>query len=62
MLALSVVLMIAFPLWMHLREKQGKPALVPNSLWRDMAFTSTCAMVALSYGVQNSLELFSSLL
>ncbi|PSN70309.1 MFS general substrate transporter [Corynespora cassiicola Philippines] len=61
LLALSVVLLVAFPVWMHFREKQGKPALVPNSLWKNLPFASTCIMVALSYGVMNSMELFSSL-
>lgn len=60
-LPLSVILMAAFPFWMNYREKKGKPALVPNSLWTNTAFTSTCIMVLLSYGVMNSMELFSSL-
>jgi MFS family permease len=46
---------------MHFREKAGKPALVPNELWKNTAFASTCCMVALSSGVCNSIELFSSL-
>jgi Na+/melibiose symporter-like transporter len=61
LLPLSVVLMAAFPLWMNYRQKHGKPALVPNSLWRNTTFASTCLMVLLSYGVMNSMELFSSL-
>jgi len=46
---------------MRYRERANKPALVPNKLWRNIPFTSTCIMVALSYGVMNSIELFSSL-
>lgn len=46
---------------MRYRERASKPALVPNSLWKNTPFTSTCIMVALSYGVMNSIELFSSL-
>ncbi|KAH7392424.1 major facilitator superfamily domain-containing protein [Phaeosphaeria sp. MPI-PUGE-AT-0046c] len=61
LLCLSILLLAAFPLWMHHRTKTGKPALVPNSLWSNLPFTSTCIMVALSYGVMNSIELFSSL-
>jgi MFS family permease len=61
MLTLSLLLLLAFPLWMARRERRGLPALIPNSLWRKIPFTSTCAMVALSYGVMNSMELFSSL-
>jgi MFS family permease len=61
MLALSIVLLISFPVWMHRRERAGKPALIPNILWKKIPFASTCIMVALSYGVMNSMELFSSL-
>jgi hypothetical protein len=61
LLAISVVLLGAFPLWMHYREKAGKSALVPNKLWKNGAFASTCIMIALSWGGLNSIELFSSL-
>jgi Na+/melibiose symporter-like transporter len=53
--------MLSFPLWMRHRTSMSKPALVPNKLWRNLPFTSTCIMVTLSYGVVNSIELFSSL-
>lgn len=43
------------------RSRIGKPALVPNKLWQSGAFTSTCIMIALSWGGTNSIELFSSL-
>ncbi|XPS97199.1 hypothetical protein M3J09_006437 [Ascochyta lentis] len=61
LLGLSIVLLLAFPAWMRYRERANKPALVPNKLWKNIPFTSTCIMVALSYGVMNSIELFSSL-
>ncbi|KAH7075240.1 major facilitator superfamily domain-containing protein [Paraphoma chrysanthemicola] len=61
LLVLSIVLLLAFPVWMRFRTLSNKPALVPNKLWTNMAFTSTCIMVAVSYGVMNSVELFSSL-
>ncbi|KAI4682047.1 uncharacterized protein J4E88_004935 [Alternaria novae-zelandiae] len=61
LLAISILLLCAFPAWMHYRERRGKTALVPNKLWNSLPFTSTCIMVALSYGVMNSIELFSSL-
>ncbi|KAF2119244.1 major facilitator superfamily domain-containing protein [Lophiotrema nucula] len=61
LLALSLALLIAFPLWMHYRERKGQPALVPNSLWKNLPFASTCLMVAISNGYMNSMELFSSL-
>jgi MFS family permease len=61
LLILSVILLICFPLWMRYRTQHNRPALVPNKLWRNTPFTATCIMVALSYGVMNSIELFSSL-
>jgi MFS family permease len=61
MLTLSLILLLSFPAWMHQRERAGKPALIPNALWKKIPFTSTCIMVALSYGAMNSMELFSSL-
>ncbi|KAI4705608.1 hypothetical protein J4E81_000492 [Alternaria sp. BMP 2799] len=61
LLTISILLLCAFPAWMHYRERRGKTALVPNKLWNSLPFTSTCIMVALSYGVMNSIELFSSL-
>ncbi|KAI0141871.1 MFS general substrate transporter [Xylariaceae sp. FL1272] len=51
----------AFPLWMHYREKKGKSALIPNSLWKKLPFTTICVMLALTYGQLNSMELYSSL-
>ncbi|KAF2032144.1 MFS general substrate transporter [Setomelanomma holmii] len=61
LLTISIILFLAFPAWMHYRERTNKPALVPNKIWKNMPFASTCIMVALSYGVMNSIELFSSL-
>ncbi|OSS49001.1 hypothetical protein B5807_05672 [Epicoccum nigrum] len=61
LLTLSLVLLLAFPAWEHHRTRTSKPALVPNSLWKSAPFTATCIMVALSSGVMNSIELFSSL-
>jgi MFS family permease len=61
MLTLSLVLLLSFPVWMRRRGRAGKPALIPNTLWKKIPFTSTCIMVALSYGAMNSMELFSSL-
>jgi hypothetical protein len=61
LLALSVVLLATFPAWMHYRERVGKSALIPNSLWKNGTFTAICIMVMLTWGVNNSLEIFSSL-
>ncbi|KIX05106.1 uncharacterized protein Z518_05978 [Rhinocladiella mackenziei CBS 650.93] len=61
LLATSLVLLIAFPFWMSYRERHGKPALIPNSLWKHASFASTCVILAMSNGVVIAMELFSSL-
>ncbi|KAF2480988.1 major facilitator superfamily domain-containing protein [Neohortaea acidophila] len=61
LLALSFVALAAFPLWMRHRERSGQAPLIPNSLWKKKAFTCMCAMVTLSWGAGNAMELFSSL-
>lgn len=61
LLAISLALLIAFPLWMRHRERRGHSALVPNSLWKNPQFASICALVAFSRGMGSALELFCSL-
>ena len=52
----------AFLGWMNWREKNGKSALIPNSLWKNSAFASICVMVLLSWAVLNGTETILSLL
>jgi hypothetical protein len=61
-LVVSVILGAIFFLWMHRQERIGKPALVPNSLWKRTSFSSICLMVLLSYAVMQIMELYCSLL
>ncbi|KAL2863449.1 MFS general substrate transporter [Aspergillus lucknowensis] len=44
LLAISLALVVAFVLWEHFQEKRGCPALIPNSIWKNPTFTSTCLM------------------
>ncbi|KAL8873632.1 MAG: hypothetical protein Q9174_000933 [Haloplaca sp. 1 TL-2023] len=60
MLTLALVLLTAFVAWMHNQEKQHKPALIPNSLWKDKVFTSICINVFLIWGAFNALEQIGS--
>jgi MFS family permease len=60
-LFISIALMVVFPFWMWFQERRGRPALVPNYLWKNVPFSSICALTLLTWGVQNSAELFSSL-
>lgn len=61
MLVISVALMVAFPFWMRFQERRGRPGLVPNYLWKSLPFSTICALCVLTWGVQESMELFSSL-
>ncbi|KFY75986.1 hypothetical protein V498_09796 [Pseudogymnoascus sp. VKM F-4517 (FW-2822)] len=47
LLCLAALLIPIFAFWMNLQEKHGRPALVPNSMWRNKAFTCMCLMVVL---------------
>lgn len=59
---LAAVLVPVFVGWVSRQERLGKPALIPNSLWKIPAFTAVCSMVLISWGVMNSMEFFVSLL
>ncbi|KAF7561330.1 hypothetical protein G7046_g2813 [Stylonectria norvegica] len=60
-LCLGLIALPCFIAWMHFQVGRGKPALIPNSLWKNSTFSSICATIALSFAVINSMELFSSL-
>ncbi|KAK1963868.1 MFS general substrate transporter [Colletotrichum sublineola] len=51
----------SFILWVQHQEKHGKPALIPNSLWKELAFSSICVMVFLTWAIVHSLEYLFSL-
>ena len=61
LLVISVALMPLFPWWMSRQTRLGKPALIPNSIWRSLPFTAMCLITLLLWGFGNSMELFSSL-
>uniref|UniRef100_A0A093VDF7 Putative MFS-type transporter n=1 Tax=Talaromyces marneffei PM1 TaxID=1077442 RepID=A0A093VDF7_TALMA len=61
MLVICVLLMPVFILWEQRQERLGKPALIPNSLWRNSVFTNVCLMVMFSWAVINVMELYCSL-
>lgn len=62
LLCFAAALVPAFIFWMNRQEKLGKPALIPNSLWKNSAFSTICVMVLLSWAVMNAMEYFFSLL
>lgn len=57
----SVLLTISFPFWMSRQTKRGLPALIPNDLWKNLPFACICVITIISWGVGNSIEIFSSL-
>jgi MFS family permease len=61
LLCVSALAIPAFIFWMKRQERAGKVALIPNSIWKNRAFSSVCVMILLSIAVMNSMELFCSL-
>lgn len=41
LLVSAVITMIAFIIWVGRQERLGRPAIIPNSLWRNKVFTSS---------------------
>ncbi|KAK9420840.1 putative Integral membrane protein [Seiridium unicorne] len=61
LLVVSLVLLIAFPCWMHRQTKKGRPALIPNSLWSNASFTAVCTSVFLCWASLNDIEYYTTL-
>ncbi|KLJ09898.1 hypothetical protein EMPG_14694 [Blastomyces silverae] len=61
LLVVSCVLLAAFPCWMQYQVRRGKPALIPNRLWKRAAFTSICVSVFFCWASLNGIEYFITL-
>ena len=61
LLSVSVALLAAFPFWMNVQVKRSRPALIPNKVWRNWAFTSICIAVFLCWASLNGIEYFTTL-
>ncbi|KAJ5885832.1 major facilitator superfamily domain-containing protein [Penicillium tannophilum] len=61
LLCVAAAMIPSFWAWMQWREKSGRPALIPNSLWNNTAFATICVMVLFSWGVLNGMETILSL-
>ncbi|KAI0133920.1 major facilitator superfamily domain-containing protein [Xylariales sp. AK1849] len=61
LLALSLFLLISFPFWMRYQVERQRPALIPNKLWRDANFTSSCIAVFFCWSSLNGIEYFTTL-
>jgi MFS family permease len=62
LLIVSVAMLSAFPWWMNYQDKRGRPALIPNRLWRSSSFTSICVSVFFCWAALNGIEYFTTLL
>jgi hypothetical protein len=51
LLILGLALIPSFILWVGRQEKLGRPAVIPNSLWRNRIFSVICIGVFVVWGV-----------
>ncbi|KUI61224.1 hypothetical protein VP1G_08388 [Cytospora mali] len=61
LLVIALVLLVAFPVWMHHQVQRKRPALIPNRLWRQPAFTAACLGVFFCWASLNGIEYFTTL-
>ena len=61
LLATGAALLPAFAFWMKRQTRLGRPALIPNSMWSNTAFTSICLTVFLVWGTLNASEQLAAL-
>lgn len=61
LLVVSIVLLFCFPTWMHFQVKKGRPAIIPNRLWKNAAFTTTCVSVFFCWASLNAIQYFTTL-
>ncbi|EGY19867.1 puromycin resistance protein pur8 [Verticillium dahliae VdLs.17] len=61
LLSISVFLLASFPAWMAFQTRNGGPALLPNRLWRNAAFTSVCLSVFFCWAALNGVQYFTTL-
>ncbi|KAH6884588.1 integral membrane protein [Thelonectria olida] len=57
---LSLLTFAAFILWNGRQERLNRPAIIPNSLWKNRVFSSICLSVFLVLGAFNATEAFIS--
>jgi hypothetical protein len=61
LLCAGVALVPAFFLWVGRQERLGKPAIIPNSLWRQTAFSIVCVNVFFTWAAFNAFGYFATL-
>ena len=61
LLCVAVALLPTFVLWVGRQERLGRPAIIPNSLWRNTVFTCICISVFFAWAVFNAMQYFITL-
>ena len=61
LLVVSILLLAVFPLYMDYQIKHQRPAIIPNKLWRNAAFTTTCVAVFFCWVSLNAIQYFTTL-
>ncbi|KAH6659144.1 major facilitator superfamily domain-containing protein [Truncatella angustata] len=61
LLCTAVTLLPISSLWMHRQTRLGRPALIPNALWKNVPFTAVCVTVFLLWASLNASEQFTAL-
>lgn len=56
LLSISVALVPLFIYWCGRQERLERPAIIPNSLWRNRVFTCICITVFVTWGIFNAME------
>ncbi|KFY89735.1 hypothetical protein V500_05524 [Pseudogymnoascus sp. VKM F-4518 (FW-2643)] len=60
LLVLSVALLVGFVFWVGRQERLGRPALIPNSLWKNKVFTCICINVFCIWAAFNVFEQYQN--
>jgi hypothetical protein len=61
LLITAILLVPAFVVWVGRQERLGRPAIIPNSLWRNRVFSVICLGVFITWGVFNAIETYLTL-
>jgi Na+/melibiose symporter-like transporter len=61
LLITAVALIPAFIFWVGRQERLGRPAIIPNSLWRNRIFSIICIGVFITWGTFNAVESYHTL-
>ncbi|KAL3489239.1 major facilitator superfamily domain-containing protein [Aspergillus germanicus] len=61
LLVIALILLPIFVAWVGYQERHGRPALIPNSLWKNTVFSATCIIVFFAWAELNALQYFTSL-